>query len=1755
MSVNGKLILAVKMLLERGQYKADLDKAVADTQDAAKRIEGGTRGVADAVQSVVGGQSVAVNAAARAMTVLGPVAASAAAAAVAVGVAYHQAQQENLAFQRSIILTGNAAGVTSGQLSDMARNVDAVAGTHAKAAATLAEMTGTARIARENLQLVTLAAVEMERTTVQSIGESVKVFSDLGREPVAASAKLNESLNFLTASTFEQIKAADELGRTEEAASIAQSAYANAMRERTAKVEASLGYLQRFMRGVRETAAEMWDAILNIGREQGPQALIAAQERTVAALESQLARGGTATGGIERQLGAARQRLEALRAEASASAAAAAAERDRAAADRAGIELSQEASKHASTLEKTRKAVALATEQYTTAIKREGLTQQERAQIDANYLQVVTSLTQAKEKQARAGAPRKESGGDPFAAERAGAQQWARVMETAGKAIDAVQDKTQGLNAAQQALLGYLTSPAYAQNTEDMRQAALNRLYAWDAAIKHAEATKDEAAALALASKAIDTWQTASSKETATLQAQVEALRDEAAALGLSAVETASLTAAKHEQAAAEKEAYAAALDSARLYAGEYSEAYAQAAQEARKQAALLRELAGQSVDTAGRRALLDDWRQSVDQYSEVFRRGFSDMLNAGKDGWKSFTRSLATTFKTTVADQLYKAFAQPFVVKVVGQMLGLSGMLSGAGSNSGGGLMGGIQTASNINSLWGAGSQALYGGTAGASMASLGYANVVGAMGGDAIGALATANGMWAGVATGAQAAAQSAIAANLAIEAGAAAALPAGTLATASGAAGAAGGAAAGSGISGALSAVPVWGWALAAVAVLGSMLSKKQTLHSGAGAIYSADKGLQEGAGIYNLSTFGMGDVREYNKDGQALASGIATGLGTTLDGLAKAFGQKAGFEVATAFADDTSKDGAWGSLRISKDGKDLLNWNETRTSRWAPREFADGEAGQKEYLAAIARDTRQVLLDMDLPGWADTLLMNIGDVADMDKLSAAVAQIGQAQAAFESFGEYMPTFAGLADSAKTALVAASGGVNALMGNMSTFVENFYTDEEKLAVNTENVREAMAKLGFEMPTTREGFKALVQSQIALGDAGAKTLAGLLGLSGAFSAVTAGAQDAKDAAEELARKQAEQRDKALRALERAVAAEQRALQSRLDAANDIVNTMGNLFGLLHNSVRDLYGEVDSTREMLAQQGGQFIAQALATARESGAFPDAERLAEAISDARAGLERADFATSQDRDYAALVLAGQLSELEDMAGKQLTDAQRTVRELQTHTKQLDETLDNWRELLDISSGTQEAILSVTAAVEQLRQQIGEAAPNKPGEMGGTGGSAGASRGGGGSTPSYANTGPTPRASYGADEALSSFDKFKAWYNGIRYNADPSLFDGTKGYKVPDWMRVHNGPDDGTDQEMFGSYLFYKNNPQYAKDFEQVYSTGKTSYSTDGSTLSRFDLSEMPPEVADFYRNNHAALLASEGFGLDPTLAYQLYTSGPERFGLDGKRQSFTQWLRDNKWTADGVVANNNVVDYAHRNYQGMRLPKWDTTTGNIVDLDGSIYTPEGKFVGTASRAQMEALFGKDFLATEGGAGYGNTMNSSLYNSQVGAGRATAEEYYSAIRTNLDKAINDGWTAQQLVDGLRSTGASLADAAKAYGISVDEVRKNLIAGGATNLPAFADGGLHTGGLRIVGERGWELEATGPSRIWNQQQLAQAIGGGGNNARLEALVEALTAEVAALKAAANATAQNTSQSAAVLVAARRGDALCTTPEPAF
>ena len=83
-----------------------------------------------------------------------------------------------------------------------------------------------------------------------------------------------------------------------------------------------------------------------------------------------------------------------------------------------------------------------------------------------------------------------------------------------------------------------------------------------------------------------------------------------------------------------------------------------------------------------------------------------------------------------------------------------------------------------------------------------------------------------------------------------------------------------------------------------------------------------------------------------------------------------------------------------------------------------------------------------------------------------------------------------------------------------------------------------------------------------------------------------------------------------------------------------------------------------------------------------------------------------------------------------------------------------------------------------------------------------------------------------------------------------------------------------------------------------------------------------------------------------------------------------------------------------------------------------------------------------------------------------------------------------------------------------------------------------IPGFASGGDHLGGLRIVGEQGPELQATGPARLWSASQTASMLSSG----RLEQLVQALIDENRALRAdlraSTGAIATNTAKSTSML-----------------
>lgn len=232
--------------------------------DLGKGLE---QGLGRGLRAVTADMGPLARTATAAIVPLGAAAMGAAAALGAMAVAYNDGAKETDAYVRALAVSGNAVGVTADQLAAMAREVDAVAGTQAKAAEVLTKLAAGGRVAADGLARFTGTAIEMERVLGISVDESVKNFEALGLAPLEASLKLNEAHRYLTAEIVNQIKALEDQGRSSDAAALAQSAYADAMERAAGKVRDNLGTLERAWEGLKTLAKETWDAMLGIGRQ------------------------------------------------------------------------------------------------------------------------------------------------------------------------------------------------------------------------------------------------------------------------------------------------------------------------------------------------------------------------------------------------------------------------------------------------------------------------------------------------------------------------------------------------------------------------------------------------------------------------------------------------------------------------------------------------------------------------------------------------------------------------------------------------------------------------------------------------------------------------------------------------------------------------------------------------------------------------------------------------------------------------------------------------------------------------------------------------------------------------------------------------------------------------------------------------------------------------------------------------------------------------------------------------------------------------------------------------------------------------------------------------------------------------------------------------------------------------------------------------------------------------------------------------
>lgn len=535
--------------------------------------------------------------------------------------------------------------------------------------------------------------------------------------------------------------------------------------------------------------------------------------------------------------------------------------------------------------------------------------------------------------------------------------------------------------------------------------------------------------------------------------------------------------------------------------------------------------------------------KQSANAATEAgnrWREEITDsVVDAGREAWLNFgdegidaVRQIGSTLKSAVMDYIYQLTLKPILVNVVGSLTGggAAGGLTGAAGTSWGGVLNAGQ------SIWSAYSGSLVSGLAGA-VGQLGSL-----LGSSALNSFSMGmSGLAGPVANAGWASAGGLVGTALPWVAGAAAL------------------------------------WSLI------SSLDGSGDPHSGAVGHY------QTGFGTENYSA----GATNYNSDVAQVVEALAGSVGASFDAFLQSFGYTGKTDVAANWADDFDGQGeSWGGFVLQMQNAlgewtTLIDWAADGVGRFGQaRDFAAGEDGYNEYIAAVAESYSQGIIQamqqIELPSWISGMLDSLDADATIDEINTVLAAISTVRATFEGWGQTITGFAALNDDAISSLMQHSGGFDNLASNMSSYYDAYYSEQEKIDHLTQQMTTTLAQYGQELPANKEAYRALVEQTMRSGESGTELAAVLLAMGVTFAQVADATATGTEAVAQAGRTAAD------------IAKERTQLERELlEAQGDSTALLAQQRAEIHESNRDLYDQIQTAKEASA------AAQALAAAEQ----------------------------------------------------------------------------------------------------------------------------------------------------------------------------------------------------------------------------------------------------------------------------------------------------------------------------------------------------------------------------------------------------------------------------------------------------------------------------------------------------------------------------------------------------------------------------
>lgn len=181
------------------------------------------------------------------------------AAVAGLALAWKQAADEQFDFQKALLTTGNYAGVSLAEFAKLADQLERLDGVgHGGAVDALTQVAATGKFTGEQFRQVAAAAAGMEAATGQAVKETIAKFAEIGKDPVQALLKLNETEHFLTNAQLDRVQALMREGQEQEAVSAAIGIYSDHLDDVARKSNETMPEMSKWWRDIKADISDAW---------------------------------------------------------------------------------------------------------------------------------------------------------------------------------------------------------------------------------------------------------------------------------------------------------------------------------------------------------------------------------------------------------------------------------------------------------------------------------------------------------------------------------------------------------------------------------------------------------------------------------------------------------------------------------------------------------------------------------------------------------------------------------------------------------------------------------------------------------------------------------------------------------------------------------------------------------------------------------------------------------------------------------------------------------------------------------------------------------------------------------------------------------------------------------------------------------------------------------------------------------------------------------------------------------------------------------------------------------------------------------------------------------------------------------------------------------------------------------------------------------------------------------------------------------